>query len=176
MSIHYSQNLHAIAAILPNRGIGHGNQLMVHDSMDMFMFFNVTIGHTVVMGRKTFESMQCRPLSYRKNIVLSETLPENTPGVQVARSVMNLMHMIDQSGTYVIGGGQIYQLLLPYCRYVHLTKFEQINTTQLVLPADTYFPELSNKEWKVVNGLTVERKIDYDVTNKVRFETYVRIQ
>lgn len=176
MSIHYNQNLHAIAAILPNRGIGHRNRLIVHDSLDTFMFINVTIGHTVVMGRKTFESMHCKPLPYRKNIVLSETLPEDTPGVQVARSVMNLMHMIDQSDTYVIGGGQIYELLLQYCRYVHLTKFENINTTQLILPADTYFPELSNKEWKVANGLTVERKLDYDVTAEVQFETYVRIQ
>jgi len=108
----------AIAAMSLNRAIGAGGQIPWHLSEDLKFFKRTTLGHTVVMGRKTYESIG-RPLPGRENIVL--TRGAAIPGVTTIRDPGQIPGACGGSEIFVIGGSQIYELLLPRCAAVLLT-------------------------------------------------------
>src|SRR5258708_5235853 len=119
---------HAIAAMAENRVIGHQGKIPWYLPEDFHWFKHKTMGGTLIMGRKTFESIG-KPLPGRKTIVLtkSETL---LPGVEICPDIRNLPS--DNSWTangydicWVCGGTQIYQQLLPKCFYLYLTCVKQ---------------------------------------------------
>ena len=109
----------AVAAMAANRVIGRDGALPWRLPEDMKFFRALTTGHAIVMGRKTWESLG-RPLPGRRNIVISRTMAA-AEGMEVVRSVEEL-HALGLSGdVFVIGGAEIYRLLMPQCAAVYLT-------------------------------------------------------
>src|SRR5436190_16221397 len=109
----------AIAAMSANRVIGKDGALPWRLPEDMKFFRSVTTGHPIVMGRKTWDSLG-RPLPNRRNIVLSRTMAA-VEGAEVVRSPEELDALGLSGDVYVIGGAEIYRLLMPRCAAVYLT-------------------------------------------------------
>jgi dihydrofolate reductase len=123
----------AIVAMAQNRIIGSEGKIPWHLPEDLRFFKEKTLGHTIVMGRKTYESIG-KPLPGRQNIILSRTMSE-TQGITLVRSTEELFFLPNSSGFFVIGGAEIYRLLLPYCEELFVTHV----SGEVV--GDTSFPE-----------------------------------
>ena len=127
----------AIVAMAANRVIGHGDTIPWHLPEDFKFFKATTMGHTIIMGRKTFESIG-KPLPGRRNIILSRTMPE-TPGITVVRSPEELLQLHESNGFFVIGGAEIYELLLPYCTELFFPEFEkEFDAGEMVLETSDF--------------------------------------
>jgi len=131
-----------IVAVDDGWGIGYRNGLLVRIPEDMRYFRKLTMGNVVVMGRKTFDSLPNKqPLKGRRNIVLSRS---KIDGVDCCNSVKELLSELkDESrDVFVIGGGEIYKLLFPYCDYAYVTKISGR------YPCDTWVENLDkNGSW-----------------------------
>lgn len=154
----------AIVAVDENWGIGFNGELLEKIPEDMEYFKNITIGNknnTVVMGRKTKESLPIARLPHRKNIVITRNIEDNLDHITYANSgitFMTLEYFLKNKkfieGTcdnvFIIGGGQIYKELLPFCDRVYVTKIFKEHEN-----VDTYFPNLDEPEewdtWKAIN-------------------------
>lgn len=137
--------LTAIVAMSENNVIGKDNGLLWHLPEDLRRFRNLTTGHHIIMGRKTFDSLPCI-LPNRHHIVLSRDtfFVEEDERVTFVRSIGELLAIISPNEKYfVIGGGEIYRLLLPLCDTVHMTIIHR------TIEGDTTFPLLSEKEWTI---------------------------
>ena len=144
-----------IAAVSSNNVIGGNNQLLWHISEDLKRFKNITTNHTIIMGRKTFESFP-KPLPNRHHVILTRDTDYkiNSEQVTVVNDVETVMKMYENSGSeiFIIGGGEIYNLFLPYCNKLYLTKINEN------FEGDTYFPEIDYNKWIVTESS--EEKID----------------
>ena len=127
---------HAIAAMARNRVIGVDNKLPWHLPEDFKWFKNKTMGHTLVMGRKTYESIG-KPLPGRDTIVLSRSKTE-IPGVSLCSSLQSIAELTVAGDLYFCGGAQIYEQVLPYCSDLFLTL---VNAEP---QGDTHFPSFEN--------------------------------
>lgn len=124
----------AIVAMSSNRVIGRNGTLPWHFPEDLKFFKRTTLGHPILMGRTTFESIG-RPLPGRQNIVLSRTLAPRE-GVTVIHSLEELPQVCPEADTvFVIGGAQVYAELLPKCDGLYLTWIEQPYEGDTFLPA-----------------------------------------
>lgn len=136
----------AIVAVASNNVIGGDNKLLWHISDDLKRFKSITTGHTIIMGRKTFESFP-KPLPNRHHVILTRDKNYKVDSVEVTvvHDVETVMKMYENSGSevFIIGGGEIYNLLLPYCSKLYLTK---VNKN---FEGDTYFPEINFDEWNI---------------------------
>ncbi len=129
----------AIAAMAANRVIGRDGKLPWHLPEDLKFFKATTLGHPVLMGRKTFDSIVERlgkPLPGRENIVLSKTMPPREDA-RVIRDIAELQSSISDlpSPIYLIGGAQLYEALLPQCDEVLLTFIKQPHEGDVFFPA-----------------------------------------
>ena len=154
-----------------NWGIGWQNGLLIHIPSDMRFFREKTMGNVVVMGRKTLESLpQGRPLPDRDNIVLSGDPDFKVKGAAVVHSAGELLQLladVDPDRVYVIGGEQIYRLLLPYCDTVFVTKVDY------AYQADAFFPNLDQmEEWEMTEESDEQTCFDIEFT----FRTYRKKQ
>lgn len=132
----------AIAAMSRNGVIGKNNQLLWHIPADMKRFKELTVGHTVIMGRKTWESIpkKFRPLPDRKNIVITREKDYRADGAVVVSSpeeALELVATTNEREVFVIGGQQIYEALLPYTSRLYLTLIDKD------FEGDTFFPDYS---------------------------------
>ncbi len=122
-------------------GIGRNNQLLAHLPNDLKWFKKTTLDHTVIMGRRTYESIG-KALPRRRNIVLSRNL-SSLPDAQVAHSLEQVMQIINtQEENFIIGGAQIYRLFLPITDKLYITHIHAS------LKADTFFPEIDMDKWQ----------------------------
>lgn len=129
-----------IAVIGLRRELGKDNKLLWNIKADMERFKNLTVGHTVIMGRKTYESIG-RALSRRFNIVITREKSLKIKGGLVVHSFEEaLQHAweVEKREVFVIGGGQIYEEAMKYADKLYLTIVKETNTM-----ADTFFPEYS---------------------------------
>ena len=138
-----------IVAVDKNWAIGNKGDLLVSIPEDHKFFRQITMGNVVVLGRKTLAGFpNGLPLAGRENIILSTNPLYNVRGAQVAHSKEELFERLKQyedKEVFVIGGGQIYEMLLPYCKYAHITKIDYS------YQADTHFPNLDKMDnWKIV--------------------------
>ncbi len=138
-----------IANVDKNWSIGKDNKLLMSIPEDMKFFKDTTMGHTVVMGRKTLESLPGgRPLEGRTNIVLSRDASYTVNGADVVHGVEELQEIIKSAGDkeiYVIGGMSIYEALEPLCDLAYITRMDYS------FDADAFFPKLDEmKEWKMI--------------------------
>jgi dihydrofolate reductase len=134
-----------IAAMDNNRAIGFDNQLPWHLPDDLKFFKSQTQGGVVLMGRKTFESLGCRPLPNRRNIVLTRQADWHHEGVEVAHDWLAIKLQLETEGVktlWVIGGAEIYALCLSAATELVLTQVD----TQLA-NADAWFPAWSPSGW-----------------------------
>ncbi|WP_274362273.1 dihydrofolate reductase [Paenibacillus thermotolerans] len=132
-----------VAAIDEHRVIGRGNGLIWRLPSDMKFFKSKTMGHTIVMGRKTFESMGSRPLPGRKNIVLSSRGDFAPKGCLKAGSLEEAFELAGEGPIDVIGGGKVFEECLPKARRMLLTQLHH------TFEGDAYFPEWNPEEWRI---------------------------
>jgi len=143
-----------IASIGKNNEIGKNNKLIWHISEDMKFFKDTTMGHVVIMGRKTYESLP-GSLPGRKMIVItSKNLDEEVQSVKDISLVLN-EYLNSEEEVFIIGGAKIYFEFLKYAKKLYLT---EINAESL--DADSYFPKFDKKEW---NKKIIKRGINNDV-------------
>ena len=130
-----------IAAIADNGVIGDRNALLWHIREDMLHFKHLTMGHPVVMGRKTFESIG-RPLPGRENVVVSRVATE-IAGCRIVRSLAETQSMFPaDEEIFIIGGSQIYEQALPLADRLHITEVHR------AYEGDTLFPPIDRSVWR----------------------------
>lgn len=138
--------LSIIVAIAKKNVIGKDNQLIWHLPEDLKRFKKLTTGHTIIMGRKTFESLG-RILPNRKHVILCNDMEmkiENE-NVEVLEDISMLEKYIkSEEENFVIGGATIYKLLMPYANKLYVTKIQE------EFEGDVYFPKIKEEEWQEV--------------------------
>jgi dihydrofolate reductase len=140
-------NIIIIAAVAENNAIGKDNKIPWHIKEDFQHFKDLTTGHTIIMGKKTFLSLPKKPLPNRKNIVL--TFEEDSfdyPNVIVRHSLKEAINEFSlNDDLYIIGGASIYKQSIEYTTKLEITKVNQNPE------ADTFFPEINLDKWKLIN-------------------------
>ena len=132
-----------IAAVARNRAIGYQNKLLYWLPNDLKRFKALTTGHTIIMGRRTYESLPKGALPNRRNIVLSRTI-QVLPGCEIYPSLEEaLSHCSNDEEVFIIGGASLYQQALPLANRLYLT---EINDTPVA--ADAFFPAYD--DWKTI--------------------------
>lgn len=138
--------INIIVAISDNYAIGRGGDMPWHISADLKYFKKATSGSAVIMGRLTWESLGCRPLKNRLNIVVSSTV-QQTRGMVAVPSLEDALALTDAfENVFVIGGGQLYRSAMPLAERLLVT---HVHTT--VSDADTFFPEIDMDRWQQVS-------------------------
>ncbi|ACD51209.1 diacylglycerol kinase [Clostridium botulinum] len=161
--------LSIIVAIAKNNVIGNDNKLIWHISEDLKRFKEITSGKTIVMGRKTFESLP-GVLPNRKHIILTrdKNFKVNSECVEIIYDFDELLNKYKNSDTevFIIGGGEIYKQLLPHTNKLYLTKINKD------FDGDTYFPQINYDDFKVdykSDIITDEKsKLEYNFINLSR--------
>ncbi len=148
-----------VAIIGKNREIGKNNKLIWNIPEDMKRFKNLTQNHTVIMGRKTYESIG-QKLESRNNIVISENKDYQAKGCRVVYSIKEAIEYaqeMEKEEIFIIGGAQIYKQTLPYANKLYLTIVDQ------EADADTFFPDYSQFE-------NIVKKEEKETGDGLRFE------
>lgn len=163
-----------------NRAIGYQNRLLYHIKCDLTRFRELTTGHAIIMGRKTFESLPHGALPHRRNIVVSHNLKE-LEGCEVYPSLKEAVEAagkaaeaaekpaaspcpISNEEIFIIGGESIYRQILPEAHKLYLTVVD--DTPQ---QADAFFPEINAEEWELIEK---EMRNENDVS--FSFLTYLK--
>ena len=134
--------LSIIAAMARNRVIGINNTLPWHLSADLRHFKAFTMGHCIIMGRKTYESIG-KPLPGRTSIIVTRQPGYQVPGAIVVNSVdAALKACAEHTESFVIGGAELYRQTLGHCQRMCLTEIQQD------FDGDTFFPEFSRDQWR----------------------------
>ncbi len=124
-----------------NRVIGAYNSLPWHLSEDLKHFKFLTTGHTIIMGRKTYESIG-RPLPNRRNIVISRNIKNSYDGTEVVHSIEDAFSISkNDSEIFIIGGANIYEQALSFVDYLYITEIKKSYS------GDTFFPEINKAIW-----------------------------
>ena len=149
-----------IVAVAENNVIGKGGQLLWHLPDDMKWFKQTTLGCDVIMGRKTYDSLQVKPLPKRRNIVITRS-NEQIEGCIMASSIEDAIRKMDpEKENFVIGGGTIYEQFMPYVQKLYITKIFKS------FEGDTYFSDVDPGKWK----LTFSEKHAIDEKHPMEFE------
>lgn len=155
-----------IAAVAENNALGKNNELVWHLPNDFKRFKELTSGHYIIMGRKTFESFP-KPLPNRTHIVITRQQNYQPDGCIVVNSIENAIKACPENETiYIIGGGEIYNQALAFSDTIEITKVHG------EFEADAFFPEIKAEEWELVQSdfnAKDERHL-YDYT----YQTFVK--
>ena len=134
-----------IVAVSEDWGIGKDNDLLWHISEDLKRFKRLTSGNTVIMGKRTWESLPRRPLPGRKNIVLTDDKTETIENAVTAYSIEDSLSKCEKNEEiFVMGGGSIYRQFMPLADRLYITHVHK------KAPADIYFPEIDLKIWQII--------------------------
>lgn len=155
-----------IAAVAENNELGKDNELVWHLPNDFKRFKSLTTNHHIIMGRKTFESFP-KPLPNRTHIVITRQKDYHPEGCIVVDSIENAIAACPKNeDSYIIGGGEIYTLGLPFADIIEITKVHH------TFDADAFFPKIRATEWQLVEKEEnfKDEKHLYDYT----YETYIR--
>ena len=146
-----NQEITMIAAVCEDNGLGLDNKLVWHIPRDLKHFKDLTYGHCIIMGRKTFESLP-KALPNRKNIVLSrkKNLSYNNAVVvdTIEKAIEETKH---DNKPYIVGGGEIYKLFINYSSYIELTRIHH------KFKSDTFFPRIDLKNWEIIKRNDVKK-------------------
>ncbi|MCX6278418.1 MAG: dihydrofolate reductase [Bacteroidetes bacterium] len=136
-----------IVAIAENNAIGKDNDLLWHIPADLKRFKKITAGHTVIMGRRTFESLPRRPLPNRRNIVITDISGEVFDGCEMACSIEEALAKCNSSEeNFVIGGASVYRQFLPFTDRLYLTLIRKS------YKGDVFFPGIDFLQWKLISS------------------------
>ena len=132
-----------IAAIDKNNALGFKNRLLFYLPDDLRRFKSLTTGHTVVMGRKTFDSLPKGALPNRRNIVLSRSNKLVLTGAEIYASLEEaLKHCAEDEQVFIIGGASVYKQAMPLANRLYMTEIDAEATE-----ADVYFPPIDHEMW-----------------------------
>ncbi len=149
--------INLIACIAQDGGIGYKNQLLFHIKEDMERFRMLTTGNTIIMGRKTYDSLPKGALPNRRNIVISHQ-DLRLKGCEIYPSLKDAIDHCQDDNIFVIGGASIYEQALPYATTLYLTQVEETKE------ADTFFPPLNLEEWKTTSSI----KREWEITSTIK--------
>ncbi len=133
-----------IAALAQNNAIGLHNQLLYRMPNDLRRFKALTTGHTVIMGRKTFESLPKGALPNRRNIVLSRQAAASFPGAECFSSLEAALAACRDEEVFIIGGATLYEEALPRAGRLCIT-----HIADTPADADAFFPEIRSETWRM---------------------------
>lgn len=142
-------NLSAIVVIAENSAIGKNNDLLCHLPADLKHFKELTMGHTIIMGRRTFESLPKGALPGRENIVVTRNADYQAAGAVVCHSVDEALQKASMPGErFILGGAQLYAATIDKVDMLHLTELHAS-----FADADTFFPQINRDEWQEVERI-----------------------
>ena len=160
--------LSIIVAKASNNVIGKNNSLIWHLPEDLKRFKSLTTGHTIIMGRRTFESLG-RVLPNRKHVILCNDMEMDIAdeNIEILEDISMLDKYINsEEENFIIGGATIYRLLMPYANKMYITEIDQ------EFEGDVSFPEINKEEWNIIEiekGLKDEKNpYDYNYVTYVR--------
>ncbi len=160
-----------IAAMAENRVIGRNNALPWRLPRDLRRFRKITQGHTVIMGRRTFESVEGGALPNRRNIVVTRDRSYKAPGAETAGSLVAALEMAGEregNEVFILGGAEIFKLALPRADRIYLTVVH-------AKPAgDTFFPEFDPEDWSLVED--ERHEADDRNAHAMSFRLYRRVR
>ena len=148
-----------------NNLIGKNNKIPWHIPGELKRFRAITMGKPIVMRRKTFES-NGKPLDGRENIVLTNNKSYKQDGVKSYNSISEIISdFINHDEIFVIGGSEIYALVLPLAHKLYITKIDKI------YDGDTWFPKIHYNEWKIQESIQITEE-----TTQTRYENIIYIK
>lgn len=150
-----------IVAVARNNAIGYGNQLLYWLPDDLKRFKALTTGHTIIMGRKTFESLPKGALPNRRNIILTRNPDFRAAGAEVFRSLADALAQCQpEEEVFIIGGESVYKEAIGLASRLYVTTIEDTPTQ-----ADAFFPEIDSAKWELIQSIPHEA----DAKHKYRF-------
>ena len=140
--------LSILVAMAKNRVIGQNNTLPWHLPADLKHFKSLTMGHTMIMGRKTYESIG-KPLPGRTNIIVTKQLNFQAPGTTIVHSIEEALEKskgssIANGECFIIGGAELYRQTLKFCHRMYITEIQRD------FEGDTFFPEFNQNDWQEI--------------------------
>jgi dihydrofolate reductase len=155
-----------IAAVAENNALGKNNELVWHLPNDFKRFKSLTTGHHIIMGRKTFESFP-KPLPNRTHVVITRQENYRPEGCIVVNSIEKAIALCPENETsFIIGGGEIYNLGLPYADKLEITRVHHS------FEADAFFPEINPDDWLEIQ--TEFNPIDDKHLYEYTYQTYIK--
>ena len=158
MSFLFSMKISLIVAVAEDRAIGDKGNLLWHLSSDLKRFKAITTGHTIIMGRKTYDSLPNGALPNRRNIVISRQLKSLKDAEVYSDIDEALKATSDEDIVYIIGGGEIYKKTFPRADELHITLVHKSYPE-----ADTRFPEWKLTDWNILK----QEQIGQDEKNEL---------
>ena len=143
MSHQTGPSIYLLAAVASNGVIGVNGQLPWHLPEDLQHFKRLTLGHPIIMGRRTWESLKKPPLPGRENIVVTRNADYEAPGASIATSLESALALCaGEPVAFVIGGQKLFEEALPIAAGLVMTEIDK------AYAGDTYFPEYDRSRWK----------------------------
>ncbi len=158
--------LSIIVAVSENGVIGHDGGMPWRLSSDLKRFKQLTLGHTIVMGRKTWDSIG-RLLPGRTTVILTRQPDFEVPGAIIVGSLQDAIGATDDPEPFVVGGAEIYRLALPFASKLYLTR------VAAEIEGDTFFPEFDTQQWSLISEEAVPQG-EKD-SHRTLFQTYARV-
>lgn len=158
-----------ICALSENNGIGYQNKLLFRLKTDLLRFKTLTVGNTIVMGRRTFESLPHGALPHRRNLVLTASVSSPWPNTEIFSDLHTALAACrEDEEIFVIGGESVYQAALPLADRLYLTHVHALSEN-----ADAFFPEIDFSKWHCI----ARKEHAQDAQNEVpfTFADYIRI-
>lgn len=135
-----------IVAVAQNNAIGKNNDLLWHITADMKMFKKLTQGHTLIMGKRTYESLPVKPLSNRRNIVITDDPEDHFEGCLTVYSLEDALALCDPAEeNFIIGGASVYRQILPLTNRLYITKVHKN------FDGDVFFPPVNDHDWELIS-------------------------
>jgi dihydrofolate reductase len=148
-----------IVSVSENWGIGKDNELLWHIPDDLKRFRKLTLGKTVIMGKKTWESLPKKPLQGRKNIVLTDVPGECIDCSITAYSIEDALGKCEKDEEiFIIGGGSVYRQFLPIADRLYITHVHKKG------PADVFFPVIDQRIWRIVEKEDFKTEVDGELS------------
>lgn len=158
-----------IVAVTADLAIGKAGDQLYYIKSDLRRFRQLTTGHTIIMGRKTFDALPKGALPNRRNIVVSRQQSLTLPGAEVAASIEDALQLAGDDEVFVIGGAQIYAAALPVADRIELTEIDVRRPD-----ADTFFPPIDAGKWQI--EAECEPQTDETTGITYRYRTLRRIE
>jgi dihydrofolate reductase len=145
-----------IVAMASNRVIGHQGDIPWKIPGEQKMFKKITLGHAVIMGRKTYESLAC-PLPGRTNIVVTRQTDYQAPGCIIVQNLDGAIKSFpnNEGEAFIIGGGQLYHEALSLAGRIYITVISR------EIPGDTYFPEIPESDFEIIKSQFIDGPVPY---------------